>query len=49
MVYIEELNLESANGMQSEFGSKKNILKSASFDVMQTVFFAFTCKFGLVL
>ena len=28
---------------------KKNILKSASFDVMQTVFFAFTCKFGLVL
>ena len=29
--------------------SKKNILKSASFDVMQTVFFAFTCKFGLVL
>ena len=29
--------------------AKKNILKSASFDVMQTVFFAFTCKFGLVL
>ena len=28
---------------------KKNILKSNSFDVMQTVFFAFTCKFGLVL
>ena len=29
--------------------AKKNILKSNSFDVMQTVFFAFTCKFGLVL
>jgi len=29
--------------------TKKNILKSNSFDVMQTVFFAFTCKFGLVL
>ena len=29
--------------------SKKNILKSNSFDVMQTVFFAFTCKFGLVI
>ena len=29
--------------------SKKNILKSNRFDVMQTFFFAFTCKFGLVL
>ena len=28
---------------------KKNILKSNDFGVMQTVFFAFTCKFGLVL
>ena len=27
---------------------KKNILKSASFDVMQTVFFVFTCKFGCI-
>ena len=26
--------------------TKKNILKSSSFDVMQTVYFAFTCKFG---
>ena len=29
--------------------SKKNILKSNDFGVMQTVFFAFTCKFGLCL
>ena len=29
--------------------TKKIILKSNSFDVMQTDFFAFTCKFGLVL
>ena len=29
--------------------AKKNILKSNSFDAMQTLFFAFTCKFGLVL
>ena len=29
--------------------SKKNILKSNNFGVMQTVFFAFTCKFGLCL
>ena len=28
---------------------KKNILKSNDFGVMQTVFFAFTCKFGLCL
>ena len=28
---------------------KKNILKSNNFGVMQTVFFAFTCKFGLCL
>ena len=28
---------------------KKNILKSNSFDAMQTFLFAFTCKFGLVL
>ena len=30
-------------------GPKKNILKSNDFGVMQTVFFAFTCKFGLCL
>ena len=29
--------------------AKKNKLKSISFDVMQTDFFAFTCKFGLVV
>ena len=29
--------------------AKKNIKESYSFDVMQTVFIAFTCKFGLVL
>ena len=29
--------------------AKKNILKSNDFGVMQTVFFAFTCKFGLCL
>ena len=29
--------------------AKKNILKSNSFDAMQTLFFAFTSKFGLVL
>ena len=37
------------DNLQTATISKKNILKSASFDVMQTVFFAFTCKFGLVL
>ena len=29
--------------------AKKNILKSNSFDVILTDFFAFTCKFGSVL
>ena len=29
--------------------AKKNFLKSNSFGVMQTVFFAFTCRFGLCL
>ena len=33
------------NGLEA----KKNILKSNSFGVMQTVFFAYTCKFGLCL
>ena len=30
------------------FQGKEEYKKSNSFDVMQTVFFAFTCKFGLV-
>ena len=30
-------------------GTKKNILKRNRFDFMPTLFFAFTCKFGLVL
>ena len=28
---------------------KKNTLKSNNVDVRQTVFYAYTCKFGLVL
>ena len=31
------------------YDAKKKILKSNSFDVMQTLFFAFTCKLSLVL
>ena len=38
-----------ARHQNSNVRPKKNILKSNSFDVVQTVFFAFTCKFGLVL
>ena len=45
--FVGKLFLKRSNN--SMFKPKKNILKIASFDVMQTVFFAFTCKFGLVL
>ena len=43
-IYYKEFNLI----MQTGIKPKKNILKTNSFDVMQTVFFAFTYRFGLV-
>ena len=46
---ISEKSLNDLRKFHGLLYPKKNILKSASFDVMQTVFFAFTCKFGLVL
>ena len=36
-------------GFRKQLAPKKNILKSNDFGVMQTVFFAFTCRFGLCL
>ena len=47
IVKMAEYKQESASVRHPD--TKKNILKSNSFGVMQTVFFAFTCKFGLCL
>ena len=47
IVMMAEYKQESASVRHPD--TKKNILNSNSFDVMQTVFFAFICMFGLVL
>ena len=48
-MFIKNKSYNIASYSKGNLQTKKNILKSNSFDVMQTVFFAFTCKFGLVI